>query len=370
MKCRRKVKQGFTLIELLVVIAIIAILIALLLPAVQQAREAARRTQCKNNFKQVGLALANYHDVYNQYPLGAVCTDLSGTNSCGTNFRHAEWGMSWLTALLPYFDQAPAYNQYDTNLPCADNPEVTSIPLAALKCPSDPYNDRIVVGNGGATPARGPIRDVNSRYSKGNIAGNYGGGYANENTSRRGVDDSPNWDRSSRHTGAFWSRGARNDRFGASYADILDGASNSVVIGEVLTSRDNSNGDCRGCWGLAHGPVFSAYTRTASANVSDNGPPDFPGMSTPNHPATDRQGNRIDEADCPTFCGNDVGDPDTRCRDCGGDGRGGNAARSRHVGGVHLGMGDGSVHFISNNIDSGTYRALLTIQGRETIGEF
>ena len=89
-------KRGFTLIELLVVIAIIAILIALLLPAVQQAREAARRSQCKNNMKQIGLALHNYHDVFTTFPIGGL------KNSRGPN---------WRVGLLPYMDQAPAYNQ-------------------------------------------------------------------------------------------------------------------------------------------------------------------------------------------------------------------------------------------------------------------
>ncbi len=99
MKFQKQRQRGFTLIELLVVIAIIAILIALLLPAVQQAREAARRTQCKNNLKQIGLSLHNYHDVYNSFPNGTVST------SAGN------WGISWWARVLPYVDQAPLYNQ-------------------------------------------------------------------------------------------------------------------------------------------------------------------------------------------------------------------------------------------------------------------
>src|SRR6202008_4030252 len=101
--------RGFTLIELLVVIAIIAILIALLLPAVQQAREAARRTQCKNNMKQIGLAFHNYHDVYNRFPQPAM---IGVTVSSGLIIRS---GASWCTMLLPYIEQANAYNQYNSN---------------------------------------------------------------------------------------------------------------------------------------------------------------------------------------------------------------------------------------------------------------
>src|SRR5437879_165311 len=97
---RRRRRRGFTLIELLVVIAIIAVLIALLLPAVQQAREAARRTQCKNNMKQYGLALANYHDVYNMFPIG-------GTGGCCARPP----ALGFQVRLLPYIDQAPLFNQ-------------------------------------------------------------------------------------------------------------------------------------------------------------------------------------------------------------------------------------------------------------------
>jgi len=101
---RRRRLRGFTLIELLVVIAIIAVLIALLLPAVQQAREAARRTQCRNNLKQFGIALHSYHDTYNHFPPGWVQYTQAGSAANGTS--HWAWG----TYLLPFVDQAPLYN--------------------------------------------------------------------------------------------------------------------------------------------------------------------------------------------------------------------------------------------------------------------
>jgi prepilin-type N-terminal cleavage/methylation domain-containing protein/prepilin-type processing-associated H-X9-DG protein len=103
-------RKGFTLIELLVVIAIIAILIALLLPAVQQAREAARRSQCKNNMKQLGLAMHNYHDVYKSFPIASSVAKpiATGTTNVNMDKIHAwPWGMR----ILPYIDQAPLYNQ-------------------------------------------------------------------------------------------------------------------------------------------------------------------------------------------------------------------------------------------------------------------
>src|SRR5437870_4974281 len=104
-------RLGFTLIELLVVIAIIAILIALLLPAVQQAREAARRTQCKNNLKQIGLAYHNYHDVFGQFPKCAILgIDVS------TGSLRFDQSMSWGISILPYIDQAPLFNLYNSSL--------------------------------------------------------------------------------------------------------------------------------------------------------------------------------------------------------------------------------------------------------------
>src|SRR5688500_15342959 len=97
---KRKQRFGFTLIELLVVIAIIAVLIALLLPAVQQAREAARRSQCKNNLKQIGLALHNYEEIHKMLPPGAIWQGASGTPA-PENGRDANWGATWVTMLLP-----------------------------------------------------------------------------------------------------------------------------------------------------------------------------------------------------------------------------------------------------------------------------
>ncbi len=133
-------RVGFTLIELLVVIAIIAILIALLLPAVQQAREAARRSQCKNNLKQLGLAMHNYHETYKMFPPGVV----NATNCTAANTNYL-WG--WGSYLLPMLDQAPLYQQLSPNGCNLPQPStlvqtgwssaLLQTPLAAYVCPSD-----------------------------------------------------------------------------------------------------------------------------------------------------------------------------------------------------------------------------------------
>ena len=131
---RSRKSNGFTLIELLVVIAIIAILIALLLPAVQQAREAARRTQCKNAMKQIGLAFHNYHDVYGKFPQPSI---LGLTVTTGMKMTSA---VSWETALLPYIDQAPVFNIFDTNRAIFDpaNAAAVKTVIPVYLCPSTP----------------------------------------------------------------------------------------------------------------------------------------------------------------------------------------------------------------------------------------
>ena len=129
-------KRGFSLIELLVVIAIIGVLVALLLPAVQQAREAARRSQCKNNLKQLGLALLNYHDTANTFPPGWIAaTPGVGHDKSGLN------GFGWGTLILPYVDQGPLSGKFNPSLRINDpasNKALLNRSLATYRCPSDP----------------------------------------------------------------------------------------------------------------------------------------------------------------------------------------------------------------------------------------
>ena len=130
-------RRAFTLIELLVVIAIIAVLIALLLPAVQQAREAARRTQCRNNLHQLGLALHNYHDTHQCFPPASVKASLASWGDSAPN-------TSWLTLILPFVDESALYNAYNFGIDFQDdvNLTVAGSKLAQYMCPSDDAESR------------------------------------------------------------------------------------------------------------------------------------------------------------------------------------------------------------------------------------
>jgi prepilin-type N-terminal cleavage/methylation domain-containing protein/prepilin-type processing-associated H-X9-DG protein len=133
----RRSARGFTLIELLVVIAIIAVLIALLLPAVQAAREAARRAQCTNNLKQLGLAIANYESSNGCFPMGSYMMPPPGDPFSGSGSGRHEHGI--LVRLLPYYEQGPLYNAYNTNVHyfSAPNTTVLASGVSGLWCPSD-----------------------------------------------------------------------------------------------------------------------------------------------------------------------------------------------------------------------------------------
>jgi prepilin-type N-terminal cleavage/methylation domain-containing protein len=135
-------RRAFTLIELLVVIAIIAVLIALLLPAVQQAREAARRSQCINNLKQIGLALHNYHDTHNVFAPGWIGAQGGGPDMEGPS------GFGWVFHILPNVDQATLYSQIDPSLPLLDpaNDVARKTVLKAFRCPTDPGPDSWEIG--------------------------------------------------------------------------------------------------------------------------------------------------------------------------------------------------------------------------------
>lgn len=306
-------RRAFTLIELLVVIAIIAILIALLLPAVQQAREAARRTQCKNNLKQLGLAMHNYHDVHNCLPPGTF-----------THTQNRTWGngrdaWSWFAFVLPFIDQAPMYNNIDFNLPINGSAtaaaDLRSGNLSAMLCPSDDS----VIEEGGAPDWRSPLHNFvvcmgNTRL---------------DNATHNGVIGRP---------GMFEIINCRR------LVDAKDGTSNTLMIGEIITPENVSTWNSVGRTTVAMGGGFTTYL-------------------TPNSASNDLSNKCYNWLSGPLgqLC-TDHGDDDWR--------QNVHALRSKHVGGAQVTLGDGSCRFISENIDLGLYRGLGTRDNGEVVGEF
>jgi prepilin-type N-terminal cleavage/methylation domain-containing protein len=214
-------RRGFTLIELLVVIAIIAILIALLLPAVQQAREAARRTQCRNVLKQFGLALHNYHDTFNIFPPGQLhrgTWDGVGPDAANGGDDGGS-GFAWTAMILPYMDQAPLYNRFNFNVPLS-NPNAAGLANRALaaqtvpwaRCPSDIAPAAANVGNAGDPGEIRPQATASYKASAGAFDGNQGL-WPHSNTSR--------------NNGCFF----RDSNI--TMKDIVDGTSNQILVGEV-----------------------------------------------------------------------------------------------------------------------------------------
>ena len=245
--------RGFTLIELLVVIAIIAILVALLLPAVQQARESARRTQCRDHLKQLGLALHNYHDAHRTLPPGYTYRpDLSTTPA------NNGAGFGWGAMLLPYLDQAPLYAKLNFNEPLYStaNQSPRELHLAVFLCPTDNVSP-------GGYVEMGPVPE---RYAMCSYVGSFG---------------PPDLDAVQEQRDGLFSRNSRTR-----FADVTDGLSNTLMCGE------RQNGPFR--HGGVHGNHFS-YETAWAGSIRDWDEPDddhghmtlFQTGHTPNHADSD-----------------------------------------------------------------------------------
>ena len=210
-----QVQRGFTLIELLVVIAIIAVLIALLLPAVQQAREAARRTQCKNNLKQLGLALHNYHDTFNAFPPGWVGV----TNGIPDIYGVNGWG--WGARILAQLDQGPLANQLDFNskMESLANAKFRVRTLPGFLCPSDTGAPNVwtITNSSGGNPVD---------LALANYVGVFG---ISDIDDCEGTPNSP-----CMGEGAFFQNSYLQTR------DFTDGLSNTIFVGEHRSRRDNN----------------------------------------------------------------------------------------------------------------------------------
>lgn len=321
----KKAKRGFTLVELLVVIAIIGILIALLLPAVQAARESARRNQCTNNLKQLGIAMQNFHDTYQQLP--------GGSFSCC-------WG-TWQMSILPFIEEeyladlytfspkeingseVPVYlpfYRYDSTdesrTPPVRNLEVSQTRIQSLTCPSD---------------------EPQVRPADGVALHNYVANYGNTDFYATTIGDVE-------YLGAPFELRNTNPpppypKIEVRFREITDGLSKTLLASETVQGQ---NGDARGLtwWGFAAG--FEAF--------------DPPNSNTPDV----IQG-------IPTPCVNQ--EPNPPCTSEGSAGRARMTARSRHPGGVVAVLCDGSVHFVTDSVDLETWRAASSIQGDEVYQE-
>ncbi len=301
-------RSGFTLVELLVVIAIIGVLVGLLLPAVQSAREAARRMSCSANFKQVALALHNYHDTHRSFPMGG---GISGGCS-GFSGAHL---FSWGVYTLPFLEQGTRYDAIRFNVSNYANgyapnhdPDTALGPIPTYLCPSNPQGDTMV------NPALSGAIDAYAR------------------TDMAGVADSRDW--RCNNSGSTGLR-PRSDGNGIFYArsktkfrDIIDGTSNTLFIGEVTGDPRQATGDSATTY---NGNVYALYD-LLDTSTGINGPFTVPGGGA--------------------FAWRPQG------------------FSAFHPGGAHFALADGSVRFLSESINQSLLSGLTTRAGGEVLAEF
>ncbi|MBI1312558.1 DUF1559 domain-containing protein [bacterium] len=345
---RTGARHGFTLIELLVVIAIIAVLVALLLPAVQQAREAARRSSCKNNLKQLGLALHNYESIHSVFP--------PNMTPGGTNYRYSAGNWGVLAHLSPLMDQAGVYGLMNLESPtyclvgsayeiCDPNNKLAAgMTISSYLCPSDHGRS---VGSGYGVAAFGPA----------NYVANLGSGLK--------VTASGN-----QHGSPYDADGVMYADSSIRLADITDGTSNTAAMSETLLGEGTTSSS--GATPPADPSRVYAYLDTYPSTVSDAA------CLAPNRWNLDQhRGFLWFSGEMRNSSYNHYYLPNDKRWDCitnaaalGYTAIGWKAARSLHNGGVHLLLCDGSVRFVTDSVDTAVWHGLGTRSGNEDVGEY
>ncbi len=296
--------RGFTLIELLVVIAIIAILIALLLPAVQQAREAARRSQCKNSLKQFGLALQNYHDSAKMFPVGGFTQGAGAGN-----------GLSWHVMVLPNMDQAPLYKKFDFNaisyLTPVANVALCVAPIPGFFCPSADQATYKTTNAGEYSPAATGVPTYSTNYY--GVMGPKGTNTLVAGSPAYSVTAAP-----AGH-GGFSNEGILRRLNYSTIGDIKDGTSNTFIVGELS-------------WSLNAGAPYRIFIRGADSSAIGSCKNLNSGIGLVGYTGANF---------------NDV------------------SFGSEHSGGTHFLMADGATRFVNKTIDIAIYKALGSMKGRE-----
>ena len=303
-------RRGFTLVELLVVIAIIGVLVALLLPAVQAARESARRMQCSNNLKQMAIGIHNFHDTRLLFPHNTLPTSNWADQSGGKNW-------SWISRILPFMEQQNLYNNLDIeNKTLRQSQVYVATQVKTFLCPSDDYTRRgpRTDGHNLGTPAISPPLPLGQTNYKGVSGANWQWGEARWNPIVSTIDGTSK-DGLVAGDGLFYRK---DDLKKLRMASITDGTSNTFMVGEDLPQK---NTHCSWPYANHSNGTCAIWPNSKKTNGTEFTPTDWPNVYS---------------------------------------------FRSAHPNGLQFAFADGSVRFVPNSIDIAIYRALSTIAGNET----